>query len=326
MSDALSPALVRALTAITVHAPELRARVVDRAVTAANVRELRSRLANAVYEVFHQGRADNTGPVPRTLRDPDVERDLLEATPHGLTEQPARLVADDGSGTAVVLLHGVRVAVPAHTVRRPTRGSGTPSVLVRIPATRAALSPGFFLAHGSRGIPPASARLFRLYLHVRDEAAAVRVWSCLLNELETLELRYQAKVLSTRSSYPRQDAVVVYLDQDAWPAANGLASAVAGLDGLGRSVSPFCEPLAPGVSRAQEPVDARPGRSGLSFGEHRAGAIAEGLLDAALRNGAGTQEAVAAALRAAGVDPLRPHLNTATNEGFPERRRGVPES
>ncbi|MGV9883677.1 T3SS effector HopA1 family protein [Streptomyces sp. NPDC003006] len=341
MNDALSPALTQLLAAITVRPRELRATVADREVTADNAHELRSRLATAVYEEFHQGRHGDTGAVPRTLRDPDLERAFLAATPHGHTELPARLVEggedeggeereEDGSGAAVVLLHGVRVAVPSRDIRRTTDGPGPRSALVRTPATRAALSPGFFFAHGSRGVGRASARRFRLYVHVRDEGAAVRVWSRVLETLEASELRYQAKVLSARSSYPRRDAVVVYLDRNAWDAAGELASVVAGSDGVGRSVSPFCEALAPGVSRAEEPADARPGRGGLSFGEHRAAALAEGLLDAAQHTGGGggrrRERAVAAALRAAGVDPSRPYVNTAPAQGFPERHGGAPES
>ncbi|MEV6861386.1 T3SS effector HopA1 family protein [Streptosporangium subroseum] len=47
----------------------------------------------------------------------------------------------------------------------------------------------------------------------------------------------------------------------------------------GEEVSVFCRRIGPGVAIAWEPDDARPAMRGLSFGQHRAGVLAQALLD-----------------------------------------------
>ncbi|HWM38613.1 MAG TPA: T3SS effector HopA1 family protein, partial [Streptomyces sp.] len=85
---------------------------------------------------------------------------------------------------------------------------------------------------------------------------------------------------------------------------------VSGVPGLVPSVSPFARELAPGVCTGWEPEDPRPGQAGLSFGQHRALALAEGLLAVRGRPaGAERHASVAEALTAAGIDPLEPSRN-----------------
>jgi len=82
------------------------------------------------------------------------------------------------------------------------------------------------------------------------------------------------------------DALVVYLDADGWRALPELAEAAADGPGVGGDVSAFCRRLRPGVAVAWEPEDDRPAMRGLSFGQHRAGVLAqdaEGRSPAALR-------------------------------------------
>jgi hypothetical protein len=130
-------------------------------------------------------------------------------------------------------------------------------------------------------------------------------------------------VLSRPWSYPRRDALVVYLEDEDAPLATGLAEEVTGLPGVGTDTSVFAHEVAPGVALAWEPADNRPGRPGKSFGQHRAAAVAEGLLryahatdatDGLLRPAADPAGADAArevhrSLRAAAVDPAAPARN-----------------
>lgn len=292
-------ALAQLIDTVRVHPDRRRAEVGELELEATGTAELRALLASALYERFHTAGPRDARPVRRDL---GLERSLDEATPHRESELTGRFVGrgDDRS----VLLHGVRVAVPAHLVR--PEGD---LALVRVPSTRAALSPGFFLADGSRGVGRGDGLTCRVYLHVLDSHTAPGIWAAVLAELEGAELRYRAKILSSPASYPRQDALVVYLERECWDVAFALAVAVRGLTGIGTSTSPFCERIAPGVARACEPVDARPGWTGLSFGEHRSRAVAEGLLAARGSSGDVRARAVADALRAAGVNPANPHLN-----------------
>lgn len=219
----------------------------------------------------------------------------------------------------VVEHHGVRLCVPRSAVTGPDLAPGA-SVLVDVPAVRPWLSPGFLLVHGSPGAARhGGAGLVRVYVHLTRPEAAAPVWREVLGALEALGVPYQAKVLSHRRHYPRRDALVVYLGDAHADAADTVADAVercrggaAGAEdaGIGVETSVFAARLAPGVAVAREPADPRPGRRGMSFGQHRAAAVAEGLLAHARAPEAGSREAtVRVALLRAGIRPSAPERN-----------------
>lgn len=288
----LSPAVAAALDPVVVDPGGRTARVGSREVAASSPGALRGELTRVLYDVLHAGHTGGSG-----ARDTDLERRLAAVVPHATTTATAR-----AAGERVVELDGVLVRLPA------CRETGA-EAMVTIPCARPRLSPGHFLVDGSRGHGLEEGPVLRVYLHLACSAAAVVVWGRVLTALEETGVRYRAKVCSRPDSFPRRDALVVYLGPDAWHAVGAVAAA-AGTD-VAPEVSPFAHRIAPGVALAWEPADTRPGRGGLSFGMHRAAAVADGLVDRAVADTPGSRaSAVARALAAAGADPAHPYRNT----------------
>jgi len=88
-----------------------------------------------------------------------------------------------------------------------------------------------------------------------------------------------------------------------------LADALSGLPGIGAGTSCFAEQLAPGIAVAWDPRDPRVGWNRMSFGQHRAAAVAEGVMRHHTQGDVDLAEAVAVALAAASADAARPALN-----------------
>jgi hypothetical protein len=311
----LAPRLAAVLEQVDVADNGLRAAIGGRTVEVTEPGKLAGALSRLLYEHVHSGRPERPGLAPRSLRHPPTERLIAAATPHRTTTVLAGSPADADADPMVLSLDGVRVAVPRqHCAPKVPTSAGPLSV--RLPAVRPRLSPGFFLADGSRGRPAASPVL-RVYVNIQHVHAAPAVWGAVLTVLEDAHAVYRAKVSSAPDLFPRRDALVVYLPRESWGAVATVASAVVGLPGVGADTSPFTHQLAPGVSIAWEPEDRRPGRAGMSFGEHRATAVAEGLAaEAAVARTSGVwgelsrERAVAKALTDAAIDPAQPARNT----------------
>jgi hypothetical protein len=295
-----------------VDARRLTARVGSTEVTADTVTALRHALANTLYEVLHAGLDTPAGPRPRTLRDEPYEKLLAQAVPHRETvlTVPAASVREtgDGAGQTTVVLDGVRTVVPGHLL---SAGPEPDTVTVRYPCARPALSAGFFLVDGSAGRPE-SAQTVRLYVHIREPGAAPEIWRLLLAQLEIRAVPYRAKVSSSPLLYPRRDAAVVYLDggRAGDDVASAVAASLAGRPGLGTGTSVFAREIAPGLALADEPDDPRKGMRHMSFGQHRANALAQGLVDHALAPGATDKRtAVSRAMARARIRPEAPWRN-----------------
>ncbi|MDX3384417.1 T3SS effector HopA1 family protein [Streptomyces niveiscabiei] len=283
--------------ATDVDVPNLTARVAGTEIGARTLNELRARLAEELYRTFHQG-ARPAAVHPRDLVDPALEAELKAAVPHPAVRVPTRLLSEDGE-EATVVLAGLRVRVPR--ARVGTRDGTT----VELPPYRPSLSPGFLSVVGSRLPRAQGGPVLRLYLHVPDAGAAPAVWGAVLRRLEGEGLPYRAKILSHPDRYPRRDAMVVYVTDEAERAVDTVAGTP--LD-LADPVSPFTRALAPGLSLAWDPAPRAGAARQPSFGQHRARACADGLVDHA-RYGIPVAEALARALRAAGADPALPHRN-----------------
>ncbi|MBO4204806.1 hypothetical protein GSF22_02120 [Micromonospora echinofusca] len=234
-----------------------------------------------------------------------MEGRLAAALPHRRTPVRAPVV-EDGNDDCVVELSGVRVRVPAGRVgARDDDGTAT----VSLDAARPTLSPGFYLCDGSAGSITGAGPILRLYLHLATADHAPGALAAGLGVLESRQVPYRAKILSLPGSYPRRDAMVVYLEQPAWPVLDDLVEALSGVPGLVDETSPFARRVAPGIAVAWDPADGRPGMRALSFGEHRARMTAEAVVDHAVR-GIPLAEAVAAAFLRGGADPAAPFRNT----------------
>ncbi|MFF2747713.1 T3SS effector HopA1 family protein [Kitasatospora sp. NPDC058048] len=313
----LSPALRAALGGLRITDGTPRVEVDDDLVVAADTwGELRSALAGLLYERWHAGIVHQEGPARMPRRSETFERELIAATGHTRTVAPGVLrspvEAADGGPDAPVRVELGRVLVGV----RPgaVRSDGPPAVgrpcLVELPAVRPALSPGFLLVDGPDGSLVRAGELLRLYVHLAEPGAAPPVWRALLERLAGLGVRYRAKVLSRPWSYPRRDAAVVYLDAADAAVAPMLADTVAGLPGVAGGASVFASPLCPGVALAWEPRDERDGWGGRSFGQHRAAAVADGVVRRATDPaGPSLEEQVARALREASASPAEPARN-----------------
>ncbi|WP_320776115.1 T3SS effector HopA1 family protein [Streptomyces sp. CRN 30] len=328
----LPDGLRAALEEVTVSPDLTSATVGARQLTADTPHALRHRLSAALYEAWHTGR-ETPRSRPRTLRDPAFEQRLAAAMPHRSTTVVARVLHRAADGTLTVQHAGLRIDVPAAHVEPMPPSHPHQQVDIRVDAARPALSPGFFLADGTRPLTGTDAVL-RVYLHPHSAESAVEVWRTVLEDLEHDRTPYRAKVCSSPWLHPRRDALVVYLLADAWTRAQALARAAAGTGCLADDVSVFARRLAPGAAAAWEPSDGRPFMRGMSFGQHRAAAVTDGLLAHAAGHGSSDRhEAVATALVAAGVDPGCPAHNLTADPypltphaSLPEPHRGVRHS
>jgi hypothetical protein len=236
-----------------------------------------------------------------------VVRRLADEAPHRHSVVAAHLIADEGP-TLLVQVHGVRVRVPAD-IRASNRDPTATEVSLRWPAARPGASPGFFLVDGSRGAALGDGDVLRVYLHLGHPDAAVAAWRTTLAYLEALDVPYRAKIANSRASYPRQDAMVVYLGSGSWHATETLHDALDGIE-VEYPTSPFTRRIAPGIAVAWEPARASQGHRRLSFGEHRAAAVADGLIAYARHPCERSRSAeLAVALRKAGIDPRAPDRN-----------------
>jgi class II lanthipeptide synthase len=233
-----------------------------------------------------------------------------------------RLEAD---GTVVVTVFGIACWAPPASVR--CAGEIVPGARCRVllPKELCEHLPGFYLALGNadRGDGETAFRL-RLYWHLRSAAAEpwVRTATTLLNDAG---IPFLLKTLIEPRFFRRADAGVLYLDPGAYLAAGQEIRQIYRRlgDGLRPEVPMFTVRLAPGLGIAEGPAD------GSSFGENRCGLIARALVEghAAGRHRRDQRvQAVAAAFRDAGLDPLRPHLAPGSRESYRPLRhpgRGV---
>ncbi|WP_197370434.1 T3SS effector HopA1 family protein, partial [Streptomyces clavuligerus] len=287
-------------------------------------RKLRAVLAGALYRNWHAGAApDADGRGTPLRRVPAFEDRLTAVVPHTHTSVPAELAetpAAPDAESVTVRIGRLLVRVPVAAVRPRGGPGGAPRpgtpVTVELPAVRPALSPGFLLVDGGTGLPAGGAgdRPLRLYAHITDADAAPAVWGTVLLTLADQDLPYRAKVLSRPWSYPRRDALVVYLHgphAERGPAARALTAALADVPGVGDTTSLFAHRTGPGTALAWDPDDERPAHRGTSFGQHRSAAVAEGIVRHALAPDAGPLErSVAEALTEAGADSAAPFRNT----------------
>ncbi|MER7402539.1 T3SS effector HopA1 family protein [Streptomyces sp. NPDC000070] len=311
----LSAGLRRALEDVRIAPDGRTAWVGDDEVTAESASAMRFMLARTLYEVLHTGRGVKDRESPRTLRAPDFEARLAQATPHPETVAAGILTEErTAAGRQVVRIDGLRVSVPdSVTLRDGGRTAGDPErpvVLMNIPSARPLVSPGFFLVDSGAGRITGGGALLRLYLRVADADAAPELWHAVLSALESRSVTYRAKIISNPASLPRNDGMVVYLSPGSWDAVDTVVESALATTLPDGPAPAFAHVIAPGVTAAWEPRDDRTGMRGLSFGEHRAHVVARAFVDAAQQHRERPAAAeLAAACVAANVDPADPARN-----------------
>jgi hypothetical protein len=162
----------------------------------------------------------------------------------------------------------------------PLAGAISPGLPVRlVPQRDMVTAPhGHYLISGRPILDPQSGRQVRFYWNVAAGGAAALLRD-LGTRLDRRRIPFQAKVPVDATLYGRTDAGVLYLnDEDVEAASDAIAATYDTVrQHLRPSVPLFTRELAPGLGFAESP----PTRE--SFGMHRCGLIAEGLLIAEQR-------------------------------------------
>jgi hypothetical protein len=151
--------------------------------------------------------------------------------------------------------------------------------------------------------PPAA--LTRMYL-AAEPAHVLRLIGRLTAMLQELATPWLLKTAAERAALGRPDAVVIYLPSAELgdvPESAALIGALASCaTGLLRDARPaLTAAICRGVALAEDPADGR------SFGERQSALVAQVLISAR-SSGDDPHQVLVAGLRAAGMDPVRPHI------------------
>jgi len=228
----------------------------------------------------------------------------------GYLEPGWELTGADGD-ELIVARDGLRVRI---TARECQRAGGGTTVEVRFPKEFRHLLPGFYLAAGDEAAALGHA-LVRLYWNLTGDGAVelLRAATRVLNEAR---IPYQIKVLTYLGNPRRYDATVLYLAKDDYARATPLLARIRSeVSAHLRPGEPaLSKPLTRGVGLAEDPG------SGTSFGEHRCGLLAEGLL-LAYEAGAGSRseraEVIAQHFAAHGIELEKaPYLNPGSTDVY----------
>ena len=274
-------------------------------------------LATALYRHYYLGIPDAAPAAPDrrpvfAREDPSLGRRLRAANASVAHWEEGWEVVAGGPEGFLVSRQGLRLHVTEDEVRPARPAIGAP-VAVRFPADRPYASPGFYLTVSSRGPVAPAEGLARWYVAVTAEGAPA-LFGAVTWSLDALGVRFVAKVLNDPASYPRPDAGVVYVRRcdvgRVAPALLGIAAEHAGA--LDNRVPSFTRRLRRGLAIADDPSST--GRP-MSFGQHRCGVIARGLVAAGAESTADARRlAILDAIRAESLDPDRLHLNPHTPE------------
>ena len=203
----------------------------------------------------------------------------------------------------------LRVRVSAVDCRADDGGqirSGV-AVSVRLPKELPALSPGFFMVLGAAGSEVvASQHTVRVYWHITASGAPALV-RALSSRLNAETVPFRLKVANHPIRFDRCDAAVLYLPIEAFEGVRAMLAhvAVTMASRLRPRIPAFTLALAPGVGLAESPA------TGASFGEHRCGLLADGIVGAheqRVPSGAARVETVIENFAASGVRIDAPYL------------------
>jgi hypothetical protein len=271
------------------------------------VAALRARLYEDWYQRGAPGPAEARFPPSRPPGGTALAAALVAAR-EGVRATQRGWSAPDAAGE--VRRDGLRVRAAAGDLVP----DGPGAVALRLPAALPALVPGYVVLLGARDLDGAvTGRVMRAYLHATPRVA-VALARAVCDALDARGVPFRMKLLDDPRAHLRCDAAVVYARmEDTGPVVAALAGLDPALRGALRpAIPPLTLRLAPGVGWAEDP-------GGLdSFGDHRAGLVAEGLVRAAERGERTPAERilrVARVVAAAGIDPARPHIGPA---GGPE--------
>jgi hypothetical protein len=185
---------------------------------------------------------------------------------------------------------------------------------LRFAKERVGLSPGFYMACGEAQNEETSDDIVRLYWDLTPDGAVLFMKEA-TRRLNRHLLPFKLKVLNDRNAYSRCDAVVVYIHKSNY-------SDVARILGvihqdvaihLKQRTPVFTKVLAPGVGLAEDPIQE------LSFGEHRCGLLADGIIRAFEQGKKSLQErfqVIVERFAEDGIDLEKPFLNPGSRDNY----------
>ncbi|MFI6820710.1 T3SS effector HopA1 family protein [Micromonospora sp. NPDC050187] len=293
---------------------------------------VRAHLVRALQTRLYQDFYTSGGPAP-------VDEHMYGARPCAATASFRTALAAANSGTGarepgwqvyavehdrvVVERDGLRLWLAPGEVCPPSGGRPTPGgpVAIRMPRELASWSTGFYVALGDLGLAPATEEpVLRLYWNLRPDGGP-RLLAAATARLNRAGVPFRLKVASDPALYHRCDAGVLYLPRRRYRAVAGMLTELHGelRDTLDPYTPSFTRRLAPGLALAEDPQD------GGSFGLHRCGLLAEGVLRA-YEHGAWTVAdrvaVVADCFRAAGIHVDRPYLDPGSTDDYPSWEAG----
>jgi hypothetical protein len=152
---------------------------------------------------------------------------------------------------------------------------------ILIPKEYCYLLPGFYMANGNlsefninkEGIT------VRLYWNISISGAPLLV-NKITTQLNNFQIPFKFKILNNRSSFPRADAAVLYINKDNYRDCKNLLQDI--YSTISNYILPFCplmaKELAPGLAVAEDP------NNGESYGQHRSRILANALYEAYRNN------------------------------------------
>jgi hypothetical protein len=236
----------------------------------------------------------------------------------GSWEPGWQVVGREPDGRFTVCKDGVSFWVGPDGLRA-RNGTAAPGdyVRVRVAKELRSLMPGFYCAIGDgdqADTRAAPAPRVRFYWHLTARAA-VPYMAAITHGLNRRGIPFRTKVLSDPSVYGRADAGVLYLERRYTSRLGDVLAAVH------REIAPllrpevplFSRPLAPGLGVGEDPGN------GLSFGQHRCRLAARAVWASYTRGDATPEQQAAtcaAVVRAAQLDPARPHLEPGSADRY----------
>ncbi len=226
-------------------------------------------------------------------------------------------VHGSGDGELLVRRNGLTVRVRPEECRSGSGGApgGAAVVSLRFPKDSLVVSPGFYMSFGDEElVQEGSQPLVRWYWNLTPRGAIglLRSASLLLNRAA---LPHKLKVVSDPARFTRCDAGVLYVRRADHRAVAGIVAEVyAEVAGDIRPAVPvFTKRMAPGLGLAEDPGQ------GESFGLHRCGLLAEGMVRTREQGRGSRQdglEGVESAFAEEGITLDEPFLNPGSVDDY----------
>ena len=188
-------------------------------------------------------------------------------------------------------------------------------VSLRLPKDFLGISPGFYMALGNTAFPQNELQnLVRIYWNI-STAGAIQLMKSITSILNQAGLPFKLKVLNNPRNYSRCDAAVLYVGKSSYEAISRILQGpyMEIAPSLGSNIPIFTKLLSKGVGLAEDPGE------GVSFGLHRCGILAEGMVRAYEQGKESTEERLQIVFdhfRECQIEIERPFLNLGSSDGY----------